>query len=1106
MCVLIAAAGLACSGVSSFGQVVADAGASDSAGQPFDMDPQLVTGRDFAGLRLPLGAVRGPVGFAAKRAFAWTEETPDGPLRRLALSGDVRVQIGLYEFNAAEAVVWMQRISEPESGENVYQIFVYFDRVSTPTAGAAVSVAADRLPVRAVIDVTGPIDLKADLFSNEAPAARLVAEGEAALAKSLRDLFPSGREFNRQLARETDPSIQLREQLASIRRERAALPGEPINPGTAGAFEPESSVGVQPGAAGDVFAALPETNFDRPIFARQGVISLASGKITLVRGTAGAQADAEAPGALDKDQTAVIASEGVTFSYIDQRSDRALQMTAQRAVVFLASGEVVDPTSISAGNVSGIYLEGDVVASDGRYTLRGPRVYYDVAQNKAVVLDAVFWTYDAARRLPLYLRAAVIRQESDSQFKADKATLANTAFFEPQLSIGVSSVTINRVPATRVESALMTAGGSGGTGGVGGPGGQVGPGGAGGAGGGGRDRGSTIVDASNVTLRAGGLPFFYWPGYRGDPTAIPLRDLRVENSSESGATIKTTWDVYGLSGLDPVKGLGIDLLLDAYFQRGPGIGTEIRWSPDGPIQDSRGSLLAYTVIDDHGKDVLKPGTERNWDGSTRGILLAENAWKMDESWNLFTEFSYISDETFVDQFFEADGEQRREYTTAASLRRTQDNTLLMLNAQTSLNDFIANEYLVQSPGYSVERLPELSYYRVGDDLLGGDNAGLLSYSSDYRAGRLALSFDDVEARERGFTTPFLSQLGFGIDPNQSIADRLRGEGYQEDAIYRLDTRHELSSQLSAGPVKVTPFVVGRLTYWDDPFGAYSPEQNDRLRAWAQAGTRLSTTIQRIDDSVDSTIFDLHRIRHIIEPHATISSAGTSIESSNLPIYDEEVEGITNGTLTRVGLDQTWQTQRGGPGRWHYVDVFALNAGYTWASDDADRQDPITRYVGYRPEYSSPGKAFDVEGAWQVSDTYQLVGATQYDEEQAQLARSNAGLVIQHNPDYSSFIEYRQLDLQRSEVLNFGARYQMSSKYELAGYVTYDLQIGDFQAVTAEVRRRFSAALLGVNFSYNEIDNDTSFGFVFQPAGVRGEARSGGIGSSSSSNRGSRLGG
>jgi len=38
------------------------------------------------------------------------------------------------------------------------------------------------------------------------------------------------------------------------------------------------------------------------------------------------------------------------------------------------------------------------------------------------------------------------------------------------------------------------------------------------------------------------------------------------------------------------------------------------------------------------------------------------------------------------------------------------------------------------------------------------------------------------------------------------------------------------------------------------------------------GTRVSTSIQRVDNSVESGLFGLHRLRHIIEPAATVSLA------------------------------------------------------------------------------------------------------------------------------------------------------------------------------------------------------------------------------------------
>lgn len=1042
--------------------------AAPAWGQEFEPDPGSISGRDFAGMQLPLEAVEGPMGFSAQRAWAWTEDGGDGTVRRMLLSGDVRVRLGVYEFAASRAAVWIESLPGAAEGKTRRQVFVYFDRVSTPTADAAISISADRLPVRAIMDWNEGPTLRADVLRPERPEDGFLGEGEFALARALRSTYEAGRAFNEQQDRENDPTQRLRDELAAIRRQQDALPNQRIEPGLSRPYEPESGRTAARGSTEDVLRRLSGDVPAAPIFARAGIVTIAPGQITLVRG---------------ESENAIVASEGVSIQYTDQRSDRTLLITAQRAVVFLAPGELTQMGSFGVRDVKGIYLEGGVVASDGRYTLRGPRMYYDVQANRAVVLDAVFWAYDARRRMPLYLRAAAIRQESDSEFRASKAVLANSAFFEPQLSVGVSALTIKRREVAR--------GGGGG--------------GGGGGGAGGSGESTAEVDARSIALKAGPVPFFWFPRYKGDPTTIPLRDLRVENSSESGVTVKTTWDIFGLAGLDPVEGLSAELLADAYFQRGPGLGTQLSWEPWGPLEDSRGSLLAYTVIDDRGEDLLKPGTERDWDGATRGIILADNAWKLGESWRLFTEGAYISDETFIDQFFEPLGETRREFTTRGNLRRTDENTLFMLDAQTNLNDFIANEYLSQSRGYNVDRLPELSYFRVGDDLFSG-TPGLLSYSSDYRFGRLSMNFDEVEARERGFDTEALSRDGFGISPTQSIADRLRSQGMFEDGVYRFDTRHEFSSQLSAGPVNITPFVVGRGTMWDNDFSAYSPNEEDNVRGWGQAGTRFATQIQRVDDTVDSRLFDLNRMRHIIEPNATIAVAGTNVDRTSLPVYDENVEGIAEGTIGRIAIDQTWQTQRGGPGRWHSVDVFRLNTGFTQSSDDADREYDIARWIGHRPEYSSVGEAFDAEGSWQLSDAYLIAGSMVYDTDDSRFARSNAGLQVAHNPEYSSFVEYRQLDLQDSQVLDLGARYLMTSKYEIGGWVTYDLSAGEWQGVNADVRRRFASVLLGVNISWDTIDDEFGFGFVFQPTGVRGQTTVRGVGSSQRTQRGFGSGG
>ena len=68
-----------------------------------------------------------------------------------------------------------------------------------------------------------------------------------------------------------------------------------------------------------------------------------------------------------------------------------------------------------------------------------------------------------------------------NQVRADKARLSTCSFFQPVFSIGASSITVTEVSAN-------SEGG----------------------------RKETYLDAKNITLRAGNVPLFWFPGFRGE--------------------------------------------------------------------------------------------------------------------------------------------------------------------------------------------------------------------------------------------------------------------------------------------------------------------------------------------------------------------------------------------------------------------------------------------------------------------------------------------------------------------------------------------------------------------------------------------------------------
>lgn len=980
------------------------------------LDPADITGRDFAGLALPLAPVEGDIEFIARRAHAWTvtDAISGNIVQRLLLEGDVKVRLSNYAFDAARAAVWIA-----PAGERAKQIFVYFDRVATPTAASGFGMAADRLPVEAVIRDADGIRMLADLLVQEPPDDSFVREGERALASYLRALVVGG-----------EPDY--------VHEPTETPPGQPLLPSQARLFQPRAPEGESISLE-ELARNLPIAEQSDPIFAHGGLFSFMWGRLEAVGG---------------EDADVAILESGIIGQYADPDGG-LVQMSAERAVIFLTPGRInalAEGAALSVDDVTGIYLEGDVYVdgSDDRgrpYAMRSPRVYYDVKHRRALLVDAVFWTHDEQRGLTLYLRAEALRQEARSQFSATKATLSNTAFARPHLGIGVSSLTV-RLRDRKDGSGSRT-----------------------------------LVDARNLVLRAADVPFFYWPIFYGDPNAIPIRGVAFQNSNATGGVISTQWDALALSGIDAPEGVDANLLLDAYFDRGLGIGIDASVNR----QDRSGRLFAYGLPEDNGTDLLGPGTKVDRDGQTRSLLAAEYRQDVDRHWSYWLEGWHASDPALIDALFEHEARTHREFRNGAVLTRRQGNSLLRLEAAGQFDDFVPNQYLLQTPGYTTEKLPEAAFFQTGVDLMGDDAPGLATYNAEYRVSRIRLSLIDPDARQFGFDNLNKANNAFGILPGQSLADRLRAEGYTESPVHRFDTRHEVSMQLAAGPVNVTPFAVARLTAYDDSFADFSPDESDRERLWGAAGVTLSTSIVNVHDDFNSQLLDAHRLRHVVEPSLTLWHAGSTVDRVHLPVYDEDVEGIGEGTAIVLGLDQTVQTQRGGPGRWRSIDLFQHSSRLMIASDDVDIEGRSLRLVEFRPELSNFGDFFQTDATWRVTETLALTGGWVYDLERHESARGNAGFIIQHAADFSLWAETRFIDALDSTYFSAGTRQRLTPKYLVVTSATYDSRSDQIQALNAEVERAYPNIDLALGLSFNNITSDTSFGIRVTPRNIDSRA-------------------
>lgn len=773
-----------------------------------------------------------------------------------------------------------------------------------------------------------------------------------------------------------------------------------------------------------------------PVFRPSGIFSLSIGDRVVAQGS-----EADRPGTIS-------ATGGVVVQYQDPAARQTLDVKAERMVVFLKPGNLTETLGrLRADQVEGIYLEGGVLAGNAEWTARAPKMYLDVARGRALMLDAVFWTVDEKTGMPLYVRAETVRQESRNEFSASRARIANTAFYKPDFTIGVREI---QVTLDERELSDET------------PGRRV------------------LVKGKSVTLNAGAVPIFWLPGFKGDLDAFPLRRVQIGDSNRTGIAIKTRWDLFSLFQSTPPPGMSADLKLDYYGERGAAFGFDSDWDNG----KHKGTLFSYLVPDDDGTDITARGQRIDRDGETRGVLIAQDLWRVSDVWTVATRFNYISDEAFIPAFFDNIGRTMQDIDTGIQLERKDDSTYLALVLRSHLNDFIASEHLLQSPGYFVDKVPEARFVRMLSDPLSETYPGVLSYQFEARAGLMRLGFSEVDASEYGYTTNTLANDAFGTLPNESLGDIFRSMGLDESTVTRLDTRHELIADLKAGKLNITPFLVGRVTSYDNDYAAFSPSQTDEVRTWGGGGVTLSTTLQKINNDAESVFFDVHRIRHIIEPSLTVWYSDSNYDIGDTPVFDDDVEDLIHGTMVRAAIDQTWQTKRGGAGRWRDADLLKIRTEYIWSDNEAGTS-VIPEFYQSRPELSNPGEYLGASALWMPTEVLGIAGEIIYNLDTDATARSSIGAIIEHRPDFITSVEYREIDVLEARYAAVTARYTLTDKYALRSIATYNFARKDFQAFNTEILRRFQIGTLGIRISYNNIRSETSFGFVFRPVGASG---------------------
>jgi hypothetical protein len=1011
-----------------------------------------VDGESLGGFVLPTEPGKWPLELKAVSANLWKV----GSTQRLYLRERVSVNLGSYDFTADRAVLWIERI--PTERGLVTQLAVWFPETIEPTKAAGLGAGGSNLFVTA--STFGEVSLEAVLVEPVAPAA-----GED-LARSSRRLAA----YLEQLAA-NPPALRI---LPEVLRPPPPTPVPPLVVGGTAPLDPSVAAALQRGgdpAARREAEALPaaaarrevpgertDGGTHRPIVSPKSTVAFAAESIEL-----------------ESESDSITLAKGAAIDVLPRfggGGDRALQLRADRGVIFLRKGTLegmkAGSTEVQADSIVGVYLEGEVYATDFRYVVRARRAYYDFATNRATMVDGVLRTTDRAG-IPVIARAAELRQYSQQQFEANQARVSMSEFFEPHLSIGADRAVITEVEAV-----------------------------GGGA--------TTQISARDVTFRAGSVPFFWMPAFEATGEMMPPISRATANYNEqTGVQVNTRWRLFSLLGIAPPPESDLDIVEEAFTNWGVGGGLK------GMLLGTKLDLLG--VYDFQNAEQTSAGVLVTARDSFRGTALAERSFTFSETAKLDLRGSYVSDESFIQTWRQAEFATEAQRETSAYLVDAGDRSEVSLLLSVPTNGVITNASQLASRPYQVRKYPEFAYKRWGDTLFGDS----LAWQQEYSANLMAIEYGAGSAASTGVLSNAIflnspTQPAYGA--NSDISQIYEDAGYHDDTYMRLYTRQELSTTFGGGGWKFTPFTSGTaMGYVDGNPGDYDSAA-DRFRAILAAGFRSSADVMTSFDRFEVPTLDLHRLRHVLTPYVNTWAGWNTVQDLAYAVYDQEIEGATGGAAVQAGVRQRLQTMRGGPGNWQSVDWVTLDVGLTWndGGDDLARtyqsgaryaQSPFPQYFAWRPELSQWGRNAYAAFTMAASSTLTFRGNLTYllDSSLPELgdgafglenaARGSFGASIQHAPDVSTFLEYRGINnfapdsaYISDSLLAGGVNYRISRTYSASFVPTYDLRENDFRLFTMNLQRELPDMTLFATFGYDAIQDQYFGGLNIAIGGAR----------------------
>ena len=723
---------------------------------------------------------------------------------------------------------------------------------------------------------------------------------------------------------------------------------------------------------------------------------------------------------IETNETVVVARGGVTILVRDVTAQApdgrmidlgTISLSADRIVAWMPTLKDLLRNNDQIAQADGeIYLEGDIVFRQGDQIIYAQSMYYNVTQERGVVLDA-----EAILTVPEYegivrLKSDVMQQIASGNFVAFDAALTSSRLGVPRYWLQSQQLRLNQRQRMIVDPVTRQN----------------------------RIKRESYVSSNDNFVYFGGIPVFYWPRFAAKleiPTFY-LTGANYKSDNAFGDQILLDFNVFQLLGMqDAPDGLDWELSTDYLSDRGPAIGTTFEYRTPGflGVPGPTNGFFDAWIIDDEGQDRL--GLDRlalEPEKRTRGRALWRHRQYLRNNFEMIAELGWLSDRNFLEQYLENEWDQEKDHDTSLRLRKYAGSNLFDLAANVQLNDFFTE----------TERLPSLDHY-----LIGGSLGDLLTWNSHNRVAYARLNVADdptnpVEAAE-------YSPLPGEVDASGIIAS----------------TQHELSLPVPIGPLKLVPFLSGEASHYGQDVNGDS-----LTRLIGQTGIRASMMMSKVDPTIQSSLLNVRGLAHKMEWKAEYFYADSDTNFEELPFYDplddnaqeqfrRRFIGDTFGGVlpaqfdprtyalrqglqrnvaspsdviaddlqqVRLGNHQRWQTKRGLPGRERIVDLLRFDTDLI-LFPNADR-DNFGETVG--------PALYDFQ--YHLGDRFSLLSDGYFDFFDDGLRSISAGVRASRPGMGDWYVGLLSLEGPiSSTVLRTSMDYRVNEKWILSGSTAYD---------------------------------------------------------------------